>query len=77
MDGLKYVVPMSCHTKKVVVKGVAILFGTEEDRVEEKPCQGCMNKTATGHTGNYVKIMDWREGKVIEFVSMVESTFIR
>lgn len=71
MDGLKYVVPMSCHTKKVVVKGVATLFGTEEDWVEEKPCQGCMNKTATGHTGNYVKIMDWREGKVIEFVSLV------
>lgn len=72
MDGLKYVIPMSCKTEKVVVKGRSTLFGTEEDRIEEKPCKGCQKKKAKKHNGTYVKIMDWKEDKAIRFVDMVE-----
>jgi hypothetical protein len=71
MDGLKYVIPMSCKTVKQIIKGEATLFGKEDDRVEEKPCQGCENKSAKNHNGDYVKIMDWKEGKIIRFVDIV------
>jgi len=71
MDGLKYVIPMSCKKEEVIVKGVETLFGKEDDRVEEKPCQGCENKTAKNHNGEYVKIRNWKEGKIIRFVDIV------
>lgn len=71
MDGLKYVIPMSCKTETVTVKGAVTLFGKEDDRIQEKPCAGCENKTAKNHNGAYVKIMNWKEDKIIMFVNIV------
>ncbi len=71
MDGLKYVIPMSCKTETVTIKGAETLFGKEVDRILEKPCEGCENKTANNHNGIYVKTMDWKEGKIIRFVDIV------
>lgn len=71
MDGLKYVIPMSCKTEKVTIKGAETLFGKEDDQVVEKPCAGCENKTAKNHNGTYVRIMNWKEDKVIRFVDIV------
>lgn len=71
MDGLKYVIPMSCKTEKVTIKGAETLFGKEDDQVVEKPCAGCENKTAKNHNGTYVRIMNWKEDKVIRFVDYV------
>jgi len=71
MDGLKYVIPMSCKTEKVTIKGVVSLFGKEDDQVVEKPCAGCENKTVKNHNGTYVRIMNWKEDKVIRFVDIV------
>lgn len=70
MDGLKYVVPMSCKTKKETIKGND-LFGIEEDKIVEKPCLGCENRMAKKHNGTYVKIMNWKHNKIIRFVDMV------
>jgi len=71
MDGLKYVLPMSCKTEQVTIKGAETLFGKDDDRIEEKPCKGCENKTAKNHNGTYVKTMDWKEDKIIRFVDIV------
>lgn len=71
MDGLKYVIPMSCKTETVTIKGAETLFGKEDDRIVEKPCAGCENRTAKNHNGFYVKIMDWKEDKIIRFVDIV------
>jgi hypothetical protein len=71
MDGLKYVIPMSCKTEQVTIKGVETLFGKEDDRMLEKPCAGCENKTAKNHNGIKVKIMDWKVGEITEFVEIV------
>lgn len=71
MDGLKYVIPMSCKTEKVTIKGAENLFGKEDDQIIEKPCSGCEKKTAKNHNGIYVKIMDWKEDKVIRFVDIL------
>ena len=70
MDGLKYVVPMSCKNDKKVINGVDTLLGKEDDRIEGKTCHGCLKKTAKGHNGRYVKIMDWEENKVVRFVNL-------
>ncbi|NDA64752.1 MAG: restriction endonuclease subunit M, partial [Chitinophagia bacterium] len=72
MDGLKYVIPMSCKTETVTIKGVDTLFGKEDDRVEVRPCAGCVNKTAKKHNGIYVKTMDWKEEKIIKFVNILK-----
>lgn len=71
MDGLKYVIPMSCKTETITIKGIETLFGKEDDRIEEKPCKGCQNKTAKNHNGTYVQTMDWKEDKIIRFVDIL------
>jgi hypothetical protein len=71
MDGLKYVIPMSCKTETNTIKGLETLFGKEDDHIVEKPCSGCENKTAKNHNGTYVKTMDWKEDKVLRFVDIV------
>lgn len=71
MDGLKYVIPMSCRNEKKVIKGELTLFGKEEDHVIETICEGCKNNTAQKHNGIYVKIMNWRENKKIRFVDVL------
>ena len=67
MDGLKFVVPMSC--KPEVIK-TPLLDGTIETHT--KPCLGCAKKHildgAEFHNGDYCKIMDWQSGEPHEFV---------
>jgi type II restriction enzyme len=72
MDGLKYVIPMSCKTEKIIIKGVATFFDKEDDSIIEKACVGCEKKLAKKHNGEYVKIMDWVKGKPLRFVDMVK-----
>lgn len=71
MDGLKYVIPMSCKTEQVTIKGAETLFGKEEDKMLEKSCEGCEKKTAKNHNGIYVKTMDWVMGKPVKFLDVV------
>ena len=71
MDGLKYVIPMSCKNENVIIKGEETLFERKEDHVEEKPCPGCVKKSAKNHNGTYVKIMDWANGKPLRFLDLV------
>ena len=71
MDGLKYVIPMSCKKENITIKGRESLFGKEDDRVLEKPCSGCINKTAKNHNGIYTTIMDWKAEKTTRFVDIV------
>ena len=70
MDGLKYVIPMSCKTETITMKGIETLFGKEDDRIVEKPCAGCENKTAKNHNGTYVQTMDWIMGQPVKFVDI-------
>jgi hypothetical protein len=71
MDGLKYVIPMSCKNDKIIIKGVHTLFEKEEDKIVVKLCTGCEKKTAANHNGIYVKIMDWSKGRPIRFVDII------
>ena len=67
MDGLKLVVPKSCGDKEVVTED---LFGNKEVKIQ--PCMGCKKDDYFQHNGIYCKIMDWYQGKPIEFVSLLK-----
>lgn len=76
MDGLKYVIPMSCKSEQIIIKGEENLFEKVEDHMAEKPCLGCAKKTARDHSGDYVIIMDWVKGEPIKFVDIVSEKTI-
>lgn len=71
MDGLKYVIPMSCKSEKVLIKGEETLFEKKEDYIVDKSCEGCEKKVAKNHNGDYVIIMDWVKGQTIRFVDLI------
>jgi len=71
MDGITYVIPMSCHHESKVIPGELTLFGETPDTVEEYECEGCKFNRPTKHNGKYVKIMDWTVSKPMNFVNLV------
>lgn len=67
MDGMKYVVPYSCESKKVIQIN---LFG---EKIEsEKHCVGCEKNDPKKHNGVYCKIKDWKLNKTVKYVDMVK-----
>lgn len=72
MDGVKYVVPMSCKHVNRVIPGELTLFGETPDTVEKDECEGCKFNRPTKHNGRYAKIMDWETGKSRKFVELID-----
>ena len=74
MDGLKFVIPGSCHEEKITHTG---LFESSEEIV---PCKGCEKGDFFKHNGIYCLIKDWEEkdsvtgeyGKTIRFVDLLK-----
>lgn len=74
MDGLRYVVPMSCkHTEEVVneVPGLLKMLG-EKDVIKKRVCEGCLKGNPKLHNGKAVKIMDWEKGKPVKFWEVIQ-----
>jgi len=71
MDGIKYVIPMSCHHETKVTHGEQTLFGKTPDVVEKHECEGCKYNRQTKHNGKYVRIMDWAEDKPTRFIDLL------
>ena len=63
MDGLKFVIPRSCHTK--ILEQQDIMSG--EVKRTEIEREGCKKGLIHKHNGIYVKMMDWDTGKPIYF----------
>jgi hypothetical protein len=72
MDGLKYVVPMSCHHESKIIPGVKALFGEIPNKVEEHECEGCKYNKPDRHNGKYVKIMDWSKKETVKFIDLIK-----
>lgn len=78
MDGLKYVVPMSC--KQVMQKPSEVLknqlslalFSTEKPKRMKIECEGCRTGDPLSHSGHYSKIKDWHTGRTIKFVTLLD-----
>ena len=63
MDGLKFVIPRSCHPKVLETRDLI----TGEVIHQEIECEGCKKGFIHKHNGIYVKMMDWDTGKPIFF----------
>lgn len=71
MDGVKYVVPMSCRHINRVIPGELTLFGETPDVVEKDECEGCKFNRPHKHNGRYARVMDWGKGKPIKFIELI------
>lgn len=65
MDGLKFVIPYSCHNETVVEY---LLWGEE---THEEYCEGCRKNNRNKHNGIYCYIKDWQIGKKVKFVNIL------
>ena len=66
MDGLKFVIPNTCHNSKVVEY---TLFGEE---IHEEVCEGCKKNNPKKHNGIYCYVMDWETNKKVKFVNLLK-----
>ena len=66
MDGMKYVVPNSCHD--ATVKQFDLLGNT----IATEPCPGCKYDKPFSHNGIYCMIQDWRSKTSVRFVDMMK-----
>jgi hypothetical protein len=71
MDGLRYVVPLSCRHESILIPSVLTLFEEIPERVEKHECEGCKYNRPFKHNGTYVKIMDWESKKAVRFVDLL------
>lgn len=75
MDGLKYVIPLSCRQTiqkpDEVSKDQLLLLPVEKPKKIKIECQGCRLNDPLAHSGRYAKIMDWETGKAVQFVKLV------
>lgn len=68
MDGLKYVVPGSCHDEEEEIFGN--IFG--EPEVKTNPCPGCTSGNPKLHNGIKCRIMDWKKGSPVLFIDSMK-----
>ena len=67
MDGLKFVVPNSCHDE--VISETAFT-GKATTTIQ---CEGCKKNEPAKHNGIYCRIYDWSANRSIEFYSLCKS----
>ena len=65
MDGLKFVIPNTCHHSKITEYTI---FG-EVEHVE--CCDGCKKNNVNKHNGIYCYVKDWQKNKKVKFVNML------
>lgn len=77
MDGIKMVLPMTCHED--IIKGERIINLFEDRVIPDKviPCLGCKNNDVHSHNGVYQLVADWdkdtnRPIEIIEFRNMLK-----
>jgi len=71
MDGIKYVIPMSCKHETRTIPGELTLFGETPDTVEKYECEGCKFNRPNKHNGKYARIMDWKNGTPKKFIEVL------
>lgn len=77
MDGMRGVVPGSCHESRTVSTS---LFG--DDELTVTPCMGCLKDDIRLHNGRYCIVKDWgatdpmtkKRGKRIRFIDLIKQS---
>lgn len=73
MDGLRYVVPMSCKDK-IIDSPIPLIEDKYSSSVQQ--CPGCQYGIDDKHNGVYVKIMDWSQNKIRRFLDLRNTTLL-
>ena len=68
MDGIKGVIPNSCHEDIHVEP--SLFSDGEEVRIS---CKGCDTGDIRHHNGIYCKIMDWEIGKPVRYIDLIKA----
>lgn len=72
MDGLRCVVPYSCHSVKLEDRQLS-LMGIQNAPLKVVPCPGCEKNDMLKHNGIYCRIFDWTNyKKSIPFVDVLK-----
>ena len=66
MDGLKFVIPNSCHN---TLPDQMSLFDND---AKTEVCEGCKHNNRNKHNGIYCYVMDWDAGKKVKFVALIK-----
>lgn len=69
MDGIKMVIPNSCHEEKIVTRD---LFS---EVISFKSCPGCQAGGWQNHNGIYPVIKDWSENKNVLFINFIKTGY--
>lgn len=65
MDGLKFVIPNSCHKHESLQMSMF-----DEPKPEE--CEGCLKNNRNRHNGIYCYVMDWEKNEKVKFVTLLD-----
>lgn len=66
MDGLKLVIPYSCHKEEVIQ--ISLFDDIKQDG---EFCLGCRNNNIKDHNGKRCYIMDWDKNKKIKYIDLL------
>lgn len=69
MDGIKNVVPFSCHSE--IAKAIQLSLFDEFKEPKLDICPGCKTNDPKKHNGKRCYIMYWEKNKKIKFVSLM------
>ncbi len=65
MDGLKFVIPNSCHKQESLQMSMF-------DELKPEECEGCLKNNKNRHNGIYCYVMDWEKNKKVKFVTLLD-----
>jgi hypothetical protein len=81
MDGIKYVIPMSCKRKHqpvfTVDENQLSLIPSQKPKKQLIECEGCRANNPHKHTGRKVRIMDWKTSKWIYFHKLTNANGLK
>ena len=72
MDGIKLVIPNTCHKEEIKQINFFAEMGLKEPKVEQE-CIGCKKNNYKKHNGIYAKIKNWDTGRMIMFKTIVSA----
>lgn len=75
MDGLKYVIPMSCKSREFQLPTQTAFFDEQQKHLNVKviECDGCSLENQHLHNGIYTKVMDWDSNKPVRFIDLYKN----
>lgn len=71
MDGMKYVVPYTCHNEEGIGQMSLDFLTGESVMPETSECPGCKTGDNSQHNGVYAKVMDWEKNRSVKFFDIV------